>query len=67
MQMFWDHLEVRVGDDEYVYMWDLGESLDVYTQLWFDHLSPRSINGYDTFTDLLKKEWGENIDEPSDP
>ena len=58
---------VRGADDEDVYMWALGESLDGDSCLWFNHLMPISVTSYDMFTDLLKKEWGENIDEPSEP
>ena len=65
--MLWDHMEVRGADDEDVYMQALGESLDGDARLWFDHLAPRSVTSYDMFTDLLKKERGENIDEPSEP
>ena len=64
--MLWDHMEVRGADDEDVYMQALGESLDGDAHLWFDHLAPRSFPGYDMFTNLLKKEWGENIEEPSE-
>ena len=60
-------MEVRGADDEDVYMWDLGESLNGDARLWFDHLAPGSVIGYDMFTDLLKNEWCENIDEPSEP
>ena len=60
-------MEVRGADDEDVYMRALGESLKGDTRLWFDHLALRSITGYDMFTDLLKKERGENIDKPSEP
>ena len=31
-------------------------------QLWFDHLAPESITGYDMFTDLLIDKWGKNTD-----
>ena len=64
LQMLWDHMEVRGADDEDVYMRALGESLKGDTRLWFDHLASRSITGYDMFTDLLKKQWGEKIDKP---
>ena len=67
LQILWDHMEVWGADDEDVYMQALGESLDGDARLWFDHLAPRSITGYDMFTDLLKKEWGENIDESLEP
>ena len=67
LQMLWDHMEVRGADHEDVYMRALGESLDGDARLWFDHLAPISVTGYDMFTDLLKKEWGENIDEPLEP
>ena len=62
LQILWDRMEVRGTDDKDFYMWSLGESLDGDARLRFDHLTPRSIIGYDMFTDLLKNEWGENID-----
>ena len=31
-------------------------------QLWFDHLAPRSITGYDMFTYLLIDSWSRNTD-----
>ena len=39
----------------------LGASLDGDAKLWFDHLEPGSITGYDMFTHLLKENWGRNI------
>ena len=31
-------------------------------QLWFDHLAPESITGYDMFTYLLIDKWGRNTE-----
>ena len=32
-------------------------------QLWFDHLAPGSITGYDMFIDLLINSWSRNTDD----
>ena len=40
----------------------IGESLQGDVQLWFDHLAPGSIIGYDMFTDLLIDSWSRNTD-----
>ena len=55
-------MEIRGADNEDVYMRALGEPLQGDVQLWFDHLAPRSITGYDMFTNLLIDKWGRNID-----
>ena len=65
LDILWDYMESRGAYNEDVYMRALGESLQGDVQLWFDHLAPGSITGYDMFINLLKEEWGENIDEPS--
>ena len=41
----------------------LGASLEWGTWIWFQNLAPGSITGYDMFTNLLKYEWGNNIEE----
>ena len=56
-------MEIRGADNEDVYMWALGESLRGDFQLWFDHLAPKSITGYDMFTDLLINSWSRNTDD----
>ena len=55
-------MESRGADNEDVYMRALGQSLQGNVQLWFDHLAPESIIGYDMFTDLLMDSWNRNID-----
>ena len=55
-------MEIRGADNEDVYMRALGESLPGDVQLWFDHLAPGSITGYDMFTDLLIYSWSRNTD-----
>ena len=55
-------MEIRGAYNEDVYMRALGESLRGDVQLWFDHLAPESITGYDMFTDLLIDKWGRNTD-----
>ena len=49
------------AEDEDVYMRALGDSFDGDAKLWFDHLEPGSITGYDMFTHLLKENCGKNI------
>ena len=56
-------MESRGTDNEDVYMQALGESLQEDVQLWFDHLAPGSITGYDMFTDLLINSWSRNTDD----
>ena len=60
MDILWDYMESRGADNEDVYMRALGESLQGDVQLWFDHLAPGSITGYDMFTDLLIDSWSRN-------
>ena len=54
--------KIRGANNEDVYMRALGESLRGDVQLWFDHLAPEFITGYDMFTDLLIDKWGRNTD-----
>ena len=58
-------MEIRGVDNEDVYMQALGESLRGDVQLWFDHLTPQSITGYDMFTDLLINQQGRNTNDSS--
>ena len=55
-------MEIRGAENEDVYMRALGESLRRDVQLWFDHLAPESITGYDMFTDLLIDSRSRNTD-----
>ena len=58
--------KIRGADNEDVYMRALGDSLRGDVQLWFHHLAPKSIKGYDMFTDLLIDKWGRNNDNSLD-
>ena len=62
LDILWDYMESRGANNEDVYMRALGESLQGDVQLWFDHLAPGSITGYDMFTDLLIDSWSRNTD-----
>ena len=62
LDIFWLYMESWGAKDEDVYMHALGAALDGDAKLWFNHFEPRTITGYDMFTDLLKKKWGKNID-----
>ena len=61
LDVFWWYMESRGAEDEDVFMRSLGASLDGDAKLWFDHLEPGSITGYDMFTDLIIEEWGVDI------
>ena len=63
LDILWDYMEIRGVNNEDVFMRALGESLQGDVQLWFDHLAPESITGYDMFTDLLIDKWGRNTDD----
>ena len=52
LDILWDYMESRGANNEDVYMRALGESLQGDVQLWFDHLAPGSVTGYDMFTDF---------------
>ena len=62
LDVFWWYMESQGAEDEDVFMHSLGAALDGDAKLWFNHFEPRTITGYDMFTDLLKKKWGKNID-----
>ena len=64
---FWCYMESLGAEHEDVYMQALGESLGGNANFWLYTLAPGSITGYDMFTDLLRKEWGESIDESMHP
>ena len=53
LDILWDYMEIRGANNEDVFMRALWKSLQGDVQLWFDHLAPESITGYDMFTDLL--------------
>ena len=55
-------MAIKGANNEDVYMQALGESLQGDVQLWFDHLAPGSVIGYDMFTDLLIDSWSMNTD-----
>ena len=55
-------MEIRGADNADVYMQALGESLRGDVRLWFDHLAPKYIIGYDMFTDMLIDKWGRNTE-----
>ena len=55
-------MESRGANNGDVYMQALRESLQGDVQLWFDHLAPGSITGYDMFTNLLIYSWSRNTD-----
>ena len=63
LDILWDYMEIIGADNEDVFVWALGESLQGDVQLWFDHLAPGSIIGYDMFTDLLINSWSRNTDD----
>ena len=63
----WCYMESMGADHEDVYMRALCESLGGNADYWLYTLAPGSIIGYDMFTDLLRKEWGESIDESMHP
>ena len=54
-------------EHEDVYMRALFESLGGNIDYWLYTLAPGSITRYDMFTNLLRKEWGESIDESIHP
>ena len=64
LDIFWLYMESWGAKDEDVYMRAFAASLDEDAKLWFDHLEPGSITGYDMFTDLLIEEWGVDIKQP---
>ena len=63
----WCYMESMGAKHEDVYMWALCESLGGNADYWLFMLPPGSITGYDMLTDLLRKEWGESIDESMHP
>ena len=67
LDVFWCYMESLGAEHEDVYMRALGESLGGNADFWLYTLAPRSITGYDMFTDLLREEWGKNIDKSIHP
>ena len=63
----WCYMESMGAEHEDVYMRGLCESLGGNTDYWLYTLAPGSITGYNMFTNLLRKEWGESIDESIHP
>ena len=61
LDILWDYMEIRGTNNEDVYMRALGESLQGDVQLWFDHLAPGSITGYDMFMGMLIDKWGRTL------